>query len=121
LWANSVPSAWPRRFASQAPPDDGLAEEAREPGATRCAQIDQPPADLAADRYVVLIAAEGCDVPFDPCRERGLLVLENEIAAASQRRKREKAERAEPVVERDPRLLQANDPVLPSLLPLPVT
>ncbi len=49
---------------------------------------------LAADRYVVGIAAEGSDVSLDPA-ERHLLVLETEIAAAGQRRKREKAQRAQ--------------------------
>src|ERR1700722_13136530 len=107
-----------RRLAiASAALDDGLTETAARARRTEM-RADRPAAGrLAADRYVVWIAAEGCDVPLDPA-ERRLLVLETEIAAASQRRKREKAERAEPVVERDSHdRVRANDPVLAVLVP----
>ena len=67
---------------------------------------------FSADRDIVGVAAEGGYVALDPA-ERRLLVLKTEIAAAGERRKGEKAQGAQPVIDRhaDYRV-RANDPVL---------
>ena len=92
--------------------NDRLVEEAARPARDQMRAHRPAARRLAADRDILGIAAEGCDVALDPPKRR-LLVLETEIAAAGQRRKREKAERAQPVVERDAdHRVRANDPVL---------
>src|SRR5208337_5060997 len=73
--------------------DDGLIEKAARAWRHEMRTYRPAARRLSADRNVVGIAAERGDVSLDPA-ERGLLILEPEITATRQRRKREKAQRA---------------------------